>query len=544
LNRRLSYLEQLVAAAVLLALVAFSLIRVQIVDVPWHLATARLARALGHWPTRNTFSYTFPDHPIFQQYPAFQATLYALYQRWGWGALSVLTCAGWSAVFLMFVRWAGPWRAAAARPLLWAVGLYALQRRMVLRPDLFSMLSLGAMLLALEAYRGRRRWAIAAVPVIHLFWANSHQLFPLSLVIQALFVAHLMLARRGWWAVARTDAAVPIWPAAIALLISIGLCFATPLGLDVVRVSAQTAESLSLMRDQVQEFRRIWQQPYELALAAATGLPAAWILWRGRRLWSPFDVGLWLMSAALMLSAVRGLMFFGIISVAIAQRAILRCEAAGLEIFPAVRPIVGRILRIEATILAVALSASVVHKRWIDPPLALGGTQPGLGRSLGGWADDAIAFLRANPPPGRMMNMAWSSGNALIWDLPEQPVFVDPRFESYPHAFLREVADAYRDDGRLDALIDRYRPSWIFGEHFRDGVRDRLVTLVRRGWAPVYLDSAHVILVRPGADTEAYRAAHRVDLASARPGDLMAGPPELRAEQLAQFRQFLQALGF
>jgi hypothetical protein len=235
-------------------------------------------------------------------------------------------------------------------------------------------------------------------------------------------------------------------------------------------------------------------------------------------------------------------MFFGIISVAVAQRTILRCDAAGLRIFPEVRPVVGRILRIEALVLAVALAASVVNKRWIDPPLALGGTQPGVGRSLGGWADDAIAFLRANPPPGRMMNMPWSSGNVLIWGLPEQPVFVDPRFESYPHAFLREVVDGYHDDARLAAMIGRYQPTWIFGEYARRGVGDRLVTLVRQGWAPVYLDSAIVILVRPGADTEAYRAAHRVDLTRAGPPDLLPGPLDLRAEQMAQFTRFVQAL--
>ena len=77
--------------------------------------------ALGHWPTRNTFSYTFPDHPLFQQYPVFQATLGAVYRRAGWEGLSALGAAGWAAVYLLFVRWAGRARLAIALHLPWTL---------------------------------------------------------------------------------------------------------------------------------------------------------------------------------------------------------------------------------------------------------------------------------------------------------------------------------------------------------------------------------------------------------------------------------------
>src|SRR6202008_4095016 len=117
----------------------------------------------------------------------------------------------------------------------------------------------------------------------------------------------LRLAR---WSAARTaagagslgvdaaDARVPTWPAALALAASAALCFPTPLGADVLRVTAQTTESLTRMRDQVGEFARIWEMPFELGLALATGLPAALALVLTRRRWSPFDAGLWLMSLA------------------------------------------------------------------------------------------------------------------------------------------------------------------------------------------------------------------------------------------------------
>ena len=540
--------DALAAALVVVSLVAFAVIRVQCIDVPWHLATERLARALGHWPTRNTFSYTFPDHPLYQQYPVFQATLGAVYRRAGWEGLSVLGAAGWATVYFLFVRWAGHARLAIALHLPWTLALWALQRRMILRPDLYTMLALGAMLLLLDAYRRGRRVALVFVPLVHLLWVNSHQLFPVSLAVQGLFVAHLWLARRAGaraLGVDPTDAAVPILPAVASFVASVALCFATPLGADILRVTVHTTGSLAHMRDQVSEFSRIWNMPLELALALATGVPAALVLWRGRRRWSPFDVGLILISLALMLVAVRGLMFFGVVCVAALQRAVERGDPTTLPPLP-IRPAVARALRWFGVVMTLLLAGGAVFHRWVHPALALGGTQPGLGRTYGGWADEATAFVRRAPPPGHMMNMAWTSGNDLIWELPDVPVFVDPRFESYPHAFLREAADAYGDDAKVAKLVERWNVTWVYAEHFRANVRARAVTLLRRGWEPVYVDSAQLILVRPVPETAAYRAAHRIDLARATPGDLLPaeGPRgALRAQQRARFAALMRDVG-
>src|SRR5262249_35356581 len=153
--------------------------------------------------------------------------------------------------------------------LFWLLGLYALQRRMILRPDLFTMMALGMMLLALDAYSRGRRWVMAAVPLIHLFWVNSHQLFPVSLTVQALYAAHLIVERgaRRRWGVDASDAQRPIWPVLAALAASTALCFATPLGARVLDVPLRTATSLTQMRNEVSEFRFLWDNPYELVLA-------------------------------------------------------------------------------------------------------------------------------------------------------------------------------------------------------------------------------------------------------------------------------------
>jgi len=511
---------------------ALSLLRVMAVNLPWHLATARLAQQTGHWLATNTFSYTFPDYPVYQQYPAFQATMWAIFRLAGWSGLSVATAVGWMLAFVLVVRWAGTFREGARFHVLWMLALWALQRRMIMRPDMFSMIAFGVELVALDAFaRGKTR-ALAVVPLAHLLWVNSHQLWPLSLMIQALAVADLALRRDG-----RRARLL-----ALALGVSVLLTFATPLGFAILRAPLRTAQSLSLFRDQVDEFHRVWTMSHESSLALATGLPAVWMLWRTRRRPSLFDLGLWFLSLALLISAVRGLMFFGVVSVAVFQRGALRTQAAGERLLPPLSPITRRILRLAGLTITAFTAWRAVYFRWIAPPFTLGGTQAGLGRAWGGWAEAATDFIRRAPPPGRMLNLGMGLGDDVIFWVPGIPVFVDSRLESYPPEFLRTVMDAQGNDAELAKLLDRYSVQWVFAAHTRPAQRDRILFLLRAGWQPVYVDSGHLILVRPSPETAAYLRDHEIDLRHAQPDDIVSQPAAIRKEQQDNFAALMAAL--
>lgn len=530
------------AALVVVAAIAFALIRVQAINLPWHLATARLAHETGQWTARNTFSYTFPEHPLFQQYPAFQGALYFVLRHFGWGGLSVVCGAGWTLVLLLFVRWSGPLREGAILHAFWVLAVYALWRRMMLRPDLFSMLALGLELVAIDAYARTRKIAavLVGVPLAHLLWVNSHQLWPLSLVVQGMFIAHLLLLRTRFF---RRDTPPALGPAFGALVLSCALTFATPLGARIILGPLRTAASLSLFREHVAEFQRIWKLPLELGLAVFTGAPAAWALWRTRRRVDPFDIFLWLLSFALVVSAVRGLMFFGVVSIAVFQRAWARCRAAREPFMSDVSPDVRRGFGVIGFALTALLAGSAVYHRWIHAPLALGGTQPGFGRSVGDWGEAMTAFLRATPPPGHVMNVGASVGDLLILDAPEIPVFVDSRLESYPVPFLRDVLGSDGDDDALGALLTKFQVQWIVAEHFRAPIRARLAHLMGSGWTPVYVDSNYLIVVRDAPQNAAYLAAHRIDPRRAEPLDLVSAPLSLRAQQRGRFARLMGALG-
>ncbi|MCB9866178.1 MAG: hypothetical protein H6816_06035 [Phycisphaerales bacterium] len=555
--RRAARAERLAFATVLLACVAFALIRQPCNDIGWHLATARTAFDTGHWPINNTFSHTHPDYPLDQQYPLFQTVLYGIHRIAGWNGLSVLNTAGWLLVFLLFVRWGSPLRRAVWLHLPWMIGLLALQRRMIVRPDLFTMIFLAAELLVIDRYIAALRntenadparplpchrgapWLLC-LPIIHWAWANSHQLFPLSLAVQGLLISHLALARwapriPGLQPVTR-GAAVPVLPAVGAFLTSLAASFLTPLGTGIVHVLANTSGSLAHHRGDVQEFAYLWQRPWELQLAIACGIFGVVGLWRMRRSWRLVDVGLWCGSLVMMLSAVRGLVFFGPVSIAIFARS-FATDAPAADPAPPAR-FRAPVLRGATIAVTLLLAANVLFHRWISPPLALGGTQPGLGRSLGDWPDAAVAFLRDNPPPGDMLNLPWSLGSPLIWELPQKPVFVDARLEAYPRDFLVACMAAEHDDAALADLIARYQPGWLIANHRDADVRTRVLNLLATGeWSCVYADTLALILVRESPAAQSYLQHRRLTPDAWKPQDLLDAPQSLRDLQHAAFDQ-------
>ena len=138
------------------------------------------------------------------------------------------------------------------------------------------------------------------------------------------------------------------------------------------------------------------------------------------------------------------------------------------------------------------------------------------------------------------MNFPWSFANALVWGWPEQPVFVDGRFEAYPRPFLIESLDSLRDDAALGRLLARYRPSWIFAQHCAPAFRARLRSLVAGGrWVASYADAQAVVLV--GRETE-YANRHPFS-PPADPAGLLPAPPARRARQRLCYAQLLALLG-
>lgn len=152
-------------------------------DIGFHLSTARWMVEHRAWPSVDTFSFTFAGHPYIDLQWFFQILLYAANALGGTALIIALkiavTLAFWALLVVRARRVTGrlPWSA----PLLLIV--VALGDYFEERPHIFSWLYGSLVLLILEEFaRGNRRW-LPALPVILVFWVNTHQLFVLGLVL-------------------------------------------------------------------------------------------------------------------------------------------------------------------------------------------------------------------------------------------------------------------------------------------------------------------------------------------------------------------------
>jgi hypothetical protein len=547
-------IEKIALGALFFATFALSLVRMDMVDTPVHLATAREAFATGHWPVTNTFSYTYPDHPLYQQYPLYQTLLYVVQVLGGWEALSVLHAALWLLILPLWFRWGGGLRAAALLNATWLLALLGLRQRMLLRPDVLTILLFVCLLLAVDSYRRRKTWVASLFVALQWVMANSHQLYPLGLATQGALLVHVVTTRRlgGWWGISAEDGKLPVWPLVLALLMSLLACFATPLGLEIIRTPLYTASTVFYHRKHVDELAPFFAKPATLAMVTLATVLAAVSFWRSRKNWQPFDLFLWLMFAGMVSVAIRGVALYTAVCVGLFARNWVRGGSSRANtVFRQVgwKGSAGMITRLAAACLTVAVCFLICYVQWVNPPRGLlgGGPQPGIGMALGVWPTKATEFLKGYPPPGRMLNIPWYTANWLIWDLyPYHRVFVDPRFEAYPRGFLVDSIEAEKDDALLANEISRYQPNWIVAEVRRREIQQRVANLLRKGeWVLVYADTVLMVLVRNTAESAPYIAAHQLDPAQIAPRDYLNGTfyPDLLALQQIRVASLLADLG-
>ena len=180
-------------------------------------------------PPRNTFSWTFPDHPLHQQYPLVQVGAWLLVESLGMGALSLLCGAGWLAGMGVWMRWSGPAATWSREPLLWLAVAVGVSRHAVQRPEIVTVLGLGVLLVAYDAWRRGHRTALVALPITLWIMVNSHQLFIVGVALLALLVVDVAVQGRvpGFAGEPRT----PPWgPLALAVGASLLVLMVSPLG--------------------------------------------------------------------------------------------------------------------------------------------------------------------------------------------------------------------------------------------------------------------------------------------------------------------------
>jgi len=518
------------AAGVLAALAVVAVYgaqRIPPIDMPWHLATGRLIVEDGIVPVTNTFSWTFPDQPLPQQYPLYQAVAWMLLDRFGWSALSLANQILWVAATVAWLRWAGTFRALVLQPLLVLLVCIGVQRHLLVRPEVVTLLGLGVLLLLLDRYRAGSRWALGGAVAVQWIMAICHQLWVLGIAIQALFLVHLLLARSTWTArfgIDPDDREVPIGPAVAMLVGSIAILAITPLGIGIY--TAPLAPLLTLWTQgaattggaQAEELALVWGDPIATFVVVAGAAAAFAALVRSRGRWSVLDLGVFAIGTVLVLVAVRGIPFYAVAVGGLCGRARAR-TVPWLPPQALIHPVAGA----ATIVLAVA---SMIPGLSADPRYT--SVQLGYGRSVGDWGDGLLAFL-SHSRPGEILNLGWVAGNPLVFG--RVPVFVDPRFEAYPKPFLARAVAAASDMQTLRTLVAEYEPDTIVAEMRLPEVQDRIADLSHEGWRITHADALFVVLTRTGRDPQVDLAALVPDT-DAPEGSVLCAQEHLRLARL------------
>jgi hypothetical protein len=425
-------------------------------DFWWHLKIGELIYTGGTVPSTNLFAWSLSrDAPFTYGAWLGETLLYVVYRLGGLPlALFSRNVLALTAFFLVGVearRRSGSWRIAGP---LATLALLMTFNNLVVRPQIWAFLPFMLLLILLGAYAQGQlqgRWLLL-LPLMMVFWVNVHGTF-----ILGFFLMGITLAGEGLRVLIKQPGALAWrelgWLAAILLICLLAMLL-NPQGWGIF------GYVYNLMTDQPsQGLIMEWQTPAPQGLPAVLFyssillLMATWAL--SARKPSPTDLLLVLAFTWLAWNGVRYVIWYALVAMPVLAGAIKELLGERKWLAPAPRNLLNLVL---AILLFVPFI--LVQPWWIgrmplpetyqeqvlldtpEGPLLTVHTPVG-----------AAEYLRENPG-GKLFN-EMGYGSYLIWALPEQGVFIDPRVELYPYEMWQDYIRITRG-ARYNELLEAY----------------------------------------------------------------------------------------
>lgn len=446
-------------------------------DTWWHLATGRYIVESGAIPHQDVFSWTAAGQPWVTHEWLAEVFFYLGYLAGGfWGVLFLLLF--FAALLLVFYwkllsleNWSFP---VAALSVL-AVGemLYPF---IEIRPQVLSYLLFVVFLYVLYLFPQRKNYLLV-LPFLSALWANSHGSFPLGPVLVALYISC------GWPKI--TGERIANHPLDSAqrkkLVLVFILCLAAiafnPNGLKLFLYPLGTVGE-SLMVDNIQEWLSPnFHNPYnQLFLIYHLGTFLILVL-TARKL-QLFDLLLFLSFGTAAFVHAR------FIAYALLVNGLL--WARYLQPLPGSKPSLARVKVALIPLLLILYGVVLAFKA--PPQTAIDYRFTPKEK----FPVEALAYLKEHPLKGRMLNdYGW--GGYLIWNRPEEKVFIDGRADVYIKKVFRDYRQITQLKPEAAALLAEYRVDYILMP--ADALLVQALKLSPR-WAVFYKDETAAILVK------------------------------------------------
>ena len=421
-------------------------------DIGFHLSTARWIVEHHAWPSTDLFSFTFQGHPYIDLQWLFQLLMYGANAVGGTGAIIgvkvLVTLTFWALLVVRARRINGsvPWSVPILL-LLVALGDYFEER-----PHIFSWVYGSLILLVLEEFaRGNRRW-LPALPVIMLFWVNTHQLFVLGLVLIGVYVLNDL--RKG----SRVDRTLLVCAA-----LSVAVCLVNPYGIKALLFpltlfgEIQSSHVFAGATTGIAEL----QPPFSLSLYYLAGRfvlfqpPLYWHLytilvvvglvgaWRQTRL---TDLILWALFAYVFSMAHKN---FGYFVMATFPLAAVGLDRVFVRIRLSPRILLWKPIALVVILVPLVMSGRLYKLGWNDVPMRSGFSSRFL-------PVEASEFLNSHHIEGKVLT-TFAYGSYVTWAT-RLPVSIYGIEEVFGPEFYQEYLSSLTPQG-LQAFLNQWNPT-------------------------------------------------------------------------------------
>ncbi|MBN1888872.1 MAG: hypothetical protein JW850_12835 [Thermoflexales bacterium] len=486
--RKLALRDDHLWLLICLAWIAFfvSLLPLDPNDFWWHLKAGELIAVTGKIPATNLFAWSLPpDQPYV--YGAWLAE-WLFYQIFRLGGVPLLLFARTLVVVGAFaLAWRTARQKGGAWPnvmVLWSFMMAS--NNLVMRPQIFALLPFVAFVALLDAYATGRlnaRWLLA-LPALMAFWVNVHGSFVLGLVLVGITIAGEAIS----------DRACRKFKCLCVVGILVGLAvLVNPRGPHIVGyVTNLMTDSPSQML--VEE----WQSPAAdlnafnvLFFASLVALLA--VLTYSRKRPTPTEALLLVAFSGLAMSGQRYIVWYALAAMPVLSRLFGGLVAPSASVSKSA-------WRFAAGLLVFA-PAVLVQPWWVERVPLPGEYWQMVQRNVAEGPILSIStpvraadYLRQHPGGRLFAEMGYAS--YLIWAVPGQGVFVDPRVELYP---FEQWVDYLRiSNGTCSGeLLDKYGVDRVLLDvELQDGLARAMEA--EPGWVRVYEDEQSQLWERAG----------------------------------------------
>jgi hypothetical protein len=471
-------------------------------DMWWHLRAGEQTWQTGRPMTVDTFSYTRQGTAWINHSWLSQLGMYLVYRLGGFLALGAVVA------LLAAISMALVYAQMEGHPLLRAFVLILASAVAAPvwspRPQLVSLVMFGITGYLIYLFKWRGKNYLLFLPLVFVFWSNLHGGYVLGLLLLSGMIVgealnHLLGVERGEVVSWKGIRQLALWGFVSVLVVVIN-----PNGLAMWTIPFRTV-GVQVLQNFIPEwaspdFHELVQQPFLWLLFGTFGTVVL-----SRRRMDGTDLTSLIGFAYLALIARRNFGPFAMVAAPVLSRHLstfLTDEAARLHHtvvkgatkfsrFASIgfegREISRNTGKIFNFVIIVLLASAAAYKLYYV-------TSPELiSRNIEViYPDQAVNWIRANRPSGRMFN-SYNWGGYLDWTLPDYQVFVDGRTDLYDDELLNEYLRVAAGENGWETILDDYQVNLVFIEK-GSGLVGQLE--YSEEWVKSYQDEKSVIFMR------------------------------------------------